>query len=495
MDIQNRYKPIEMGPEEFRAIGHQLVDRIAEFLVWIQDSSNPVTRAESPKQIRQLLGTSALPVSGAPADQLLQEAAQVLFDHSLFNGHPKFWGYITSPAAPIGMLADLLASAVNPNCGAFALSPVATEIERQTIRWIAEMLGYPADCGGILVSGGNMANFVCFLAGRRTKASQSKSARIYCSTETHTWVQKSVEMFGLGKDSIAWIPVDAQLRMNPDALRNEIQNDLQKGNTPLMVIGTAGIVGTGAVDPLDKIANICREHRIWFHVDAAYGGFAAMLPNASSELKALSLADSVAADPHKWLYVPIEAGCALVRDPQHLRDTFSFHPAYYRFDEHAEEELTNFYEFGPQNSRGFRALKVWLAIRHVGKEGYIRMLSDDCKLAHALFEAIQATKELEALTCNLSITTFRYVPGDLNSGGAVVEEYLNKLNAELLRRLQNTGLAYPSNAVVSGKYALRVCIVNFRTTLRDVLELPKLVIRIGQSVDAEIRATELKNER
>jgi glutamate/tyrosine decarboxylase-like PLP-dependent enzyme len=283
--------------------------------------------------------------------------------------------------------------------------------------------------------------------------------------------------------------------MNADALRREIQSDLQKRNTPLMVIGTAGIVGTGAVDPLDKIADICREHRIWFHVDAAYGGFAAMLPGASPELKALALADSVAADPHKWLYVPIEAGCSLVRDPQHLRDTFSFHPAYYRFDEHAEEELTNFYEYGPQNTRGFRALKVWLAIRHVGKEGYIRMLSDDCKLAEALFQEIRGKNELEALTCNLSITTFRYIPRGLNSGKAVVEEYLNKLNAELLKRLQNTGLAYPSNAIVSGKYALRVCIVNFRTTLRDVLELPELVIRIGQSVDAEIRATELKSEK
>ena len=484
-----------MSPDEFRAAGYQLVDRIAEFLSWIQDRSHPVTRAESPKQIRQLLGSTALPLNGSPPEQLLQEAAALLFDHSLFNGHPRFWGYITSTAAPIGMLADLLAAAINPNCGAFALSPVATEIERQAIRWIAEMVGYPADCGGILVSGGNMANFVCFLAARKAKVERLKRARIYCSGETHTWIQKAVDMFGLGTDSIAWIAVDGRQKMNIDALRKQIQDDLQKGMTPLMVIGAAGSVGTGAIDPLNEIAAVCREHNIWFHVDGAYGAFASMLPDASSDLKALSLADSVAVDPHKWLYVPLEAGCALVREPRILRDTFSFHPSYYRFDDHAEEELTNFLELGPQNSRGFRALKVWLAIRHVGKEGYIRMLSDNCKLAEELFKAIQKKAELEALTCNLSITTFRYVPHDLNSSSAGAQEYLNTLNTELLRRLQNSGVAYPSNAVIDGKYALRVCIVNFRTTLADVLELPEIVIRIGQSVDAEIRKSEFKQSK
>jgi aromatic-L-amino-acid/L-tryptophan decarboxylase len=490
--MNSRYKPIEMSPEEFRAAGYELVDRISEFLSWIQDRSNPVTRSESPKQIRELLGSASLPQTGAPPPQLLREASSLLFDHSLFNGHPRFWGYITSTAAPIGMLADLLAAAVNPNCGAFALSPVATEIERQALRWIAEMVSYPANCGGILVSGGNMANFVCFLAARKARGQQIKTPRIYCSAETHTWIQKAVDMFGLGGDSIAWISVDSELRMKIDTLKKQIQDDLQQGITPLMVIGAAGTVGTGAVDPLPEIAAICREHDIWFHVDGAYGALAAMLPDASPDLKALSLADSVAVDPHKWLYVPLEAGCVLIRDSQILRETFSYHPAYYRFDDHAEEELTNFYELGPQNSRGFRALKVWLAIRQLGKEGYVRMLSDDCNLAMELFQAVQKKEELEALTCNLSITTFRYVPRDLNSGKAGVEEYLNRLNFELLRRLQNSGLAYPSNAVIHGKYALRVCIVNFRTTLADVRELPEIVLRLGHDADAEIRKTALK---
>ena len=496
-----RQTPLGMNAEEFRRVGHSLVDRIAEYLTWINDRSNPITHSESPKQVRDLLSSDGLRTDGRSAEELIGKASQLLFDHSLFNGHPRFWGYITSSPAPIGILGDFLASAVNPNVGAFALSPMATEIERQTVRWIADMIGYPTSCGGILVSGGNMANFVCFLAARKAKIpwdvrkeglGNSKRLRVYCSSETHTWVQKAADMYGLGHDSIGWIQTDDQQRMVVQDLRKKISEDLKNGCVPLLVVGAAGTVGTGAIDPLEEIASISKEFGIWFHVDGAYGGFAALLPEASSDLKSLRLADSVAVDPHKWLYAPLEAGCALVRDRQALVDAFSYHPVYYHFDENADEELTNFYELGPQNSRGFRALKVWLALQQAGRDGYIEMIREDCRLAAELFYALAGYPELEPLTCGLSIATFRYLPTDLRAKGKEAEEYLNKLNTEILSRLQSSGKFYPSNALVNEKYALRVCIVNFRTTADDLMQLPHLVVALGKETDAELRSREYK---
>ncbi len=498
----NREASLDMSPAEFREAGHALVDRIAEFLVWINDRSNPVTRAEGPGTIRKLLRSGGLPESGTAPAALLEKTTKILFDHSLFNGHPRFWGYVTSSPAPIGMLADLLAAAVNPNVGAFDLSPVATEIERQTVRWIAEMIGYPTDCGGLLVSGGNQANFVGFLAARKAKipwdvrkeglsGASRLPLRVYCSAETHTWIHKATDLFGLGNDAIVWIPVRDDQRMDALALRRKIAEDVEQGCIPLLVAAAAGTVGTGRIDPLEEIASVCNDAGVWFHVDGAYGGFAAVLPEAPADLRALRLADSVAVDPHKWLYAPLEAGCALVRDRKALLGTFSYHPEYYRFDGHEDEELTNFYEYGPQNSRGFRALKVWLALQQAGREGYVQMIREDCRIAEALFRALPGYPELEPLTHSLSITTFRYVPRDLRAGGKREEEYLNKLNAEILTRIQKSGRGYPSNAIVNGKFALRVCIVNFRTTEEDILSLPALAVAAGNEVDAEMRTHEL----
>ena len=498
-----RVAPLEMNPQAFREAGHRLVDRIAEFLGSLPD--RPVTRGESPSVIREALGAAEpVPQAGTEAGVLLEHAAALLFEHSLFNGHPRFWGYITSSAAPIGALSDLLAAAINPNVGAWTLSPMASEIESQTVRWIAELIGYPPGCGGLLVSGGNMANFICFLAARKAKTpwsvrtagvagGQGRWLRVYASRETHTWIQKAADLFGLGTDSIRWIPTDAQLRMDPARLRTQVRVDLDQGDVPFLVVGTAGSVGTGAVDPLPELAAICREHGLWFHVDGAYGGLAAMLPDAPSDLKALSHADSVAVDPHKWLYAPLEAGCALVRVPDDLREAFAYHPPYYHFGEAA----LNYVDYGPQNSRGFRALKIWLALRQVGREGYVRMISGDIALAQALYRRVEAHPHLQAFTQSLSITTFRYVPHDLQSrpDAVPVEAYLDKLNAEVLTRLEKSGEAFLSNAVVNGKFALRACIVNFRTTLEDIEALPGIVVRIGREADAALRPTDLDAKR
>jgi len=339
-----------------------------------------------------------------------------------------------------------------------------------------------------------MANFTCFLAARRTKASWNVAAEgmagpkrlfVYASRETHTWLEKAVELFGLGASAIRWVQSQPNQQMDVQDLEAQVMADRASGHQPFMVVGTAGTVSTGAIDPLLAIGAICRKHDLWFHVDGAYGAPAAVLPDAPSDLLGLRDADSVALDPHKWLYSPLEAGCALVRDKRHLQQTFSHHPVYYKFDEAEQEPALNYHEFGLQNSRGFRALKVWLALRQIGREGYVRMIGDDIALASALFDAAGAHPDLEALTRNLSIATFRFVPRDLR--GDPKNPYLNKLNEALLDRLQQGGEVFVSNAVIDGRFALRACIVNFRTSRADVLALPGIVVSQGQKLDAEMR--------
>jgi glutamate/tyrosine decarboxylase-like PLP-dependent enzyme len=484
---------IQMAPDEFRRLGHQLVDQIADFLVRMPDGR--VNPDETGAAVRAALDADRpLPEDGSDPGKALTVAANLLFEHSLFNGHPRFFGYITSSPAPIGMLGDLLASAVNQNCGSWTLSPMATEIEAQTVRWIADFIGCPGSTG-LLVSGGNMANFVCFLAARTAKAGWDVRKEglagvplrprlvTYASAETHTWIQKAADLFGFGTNAIRWIPVDRHQRMDTLELRRQLGADRDRGDRPFLVVGTAGSVSTGAVDPLPEIAAICREHDVWFHVDGAYGALAAAVPGAPTELRGMAEADSVAVDPHKWLYAPLEAGCALVRRPEDLRNAFSYHPPYYRF----ADDVLNFVDYGPQNSRGFRALKVWLALQHIGRRGYIASIGEDMRLSRKMYDLLGGHPEFEVFTQALSITTFRYVPLDLRSrlGDPDVEERLNRLNRDLIARVEKTGQAFFSNAIIGGRFALRACIVNFRTSDADIEALPDLVARLGRAAAGE----------
>jgi len=492
-----RHAPIEMSPGEFRAAGHALVDRIADLLATMRERQ--VTAGRSVHEVRTLVSAFGdMPVDGADAATIIDEAAELLTANSLYNGHPRFLGYITASPAPIGMLADLLAAAVNPNVGAWTLSPVASEIEAQTVRWIAELLGYPVGCSGLLVSGGNQANFVGLYSAiraafprdeREARGERMAKATVYASSETHTWIEKAIDMFGLPADALRSIRVDDERRLVLDDLEAQVAADRRAGRIPLAVVGTAGTVSTGAVDPLPAMAALCRRHGVWFHVDGAYGGFAAMLDAGAAvppDLHGLRLADSVAVDPHKWLYAPLEVGCALVRDPALHRAAFSYHPPYYHFG----VEATNFLDLGPQNSRGFRALKVWMALRQVGRRGYQRMLGDDIALAHALFDRLAADPRFQVATQSLSITTFRYVPDEYREhlGEPGTEEALNALNKALQARLETSGELFVSNAVANGRYLLRTCIVNFRTSAADIAAIPDIVARHGAAVHAELLA-------
>jgi aromatic-L-amino-acid decarboxylase len=484
-----RTKPLELDPETFRALGHRLVDRLAGFLQELP--SRRVHPGESAAALRARLGGGSVPQAGSDPAAILDEAIDLLLQHSVFNGHPRFMGYITSSAAPLGALADLLAATVNPNCGSFGLSPIGTLIEEQSVRWIAELLGLPAGTGGILVSGGNMANLVAYWAARAAGAGRNVRVEglsgnrplltAYCSTETHTWVQKAADLSGLGTGELRWIPVESDGRMNVAALRRRIGEDRAAGHRPCLVVGTAGTVSTGVVDPLREIRDVCRDDKLWFHVDGAYGAPAVIVPGTPADLEAMADADSVAIDPHKWLYAPLEVGCTLVRNPAHLHDAFGYNPAYYHFETDEPSPPPNYFELGPQNSRALRALKVWMGLRQAGRDGLAQSIADDIRLSRELFELAEGHPEIEAVSQGLSITTFRYVPPGVDRR-VDDQRALNALNERLLDALQRSGRAYVSNALVNGRYVLRACIVNFRTDRPDLEALIEAVVDIGREL-------------
>ena len=500
LELSGRRTPIELDPETFAEIGHRLVDDVAALLGSMR--TRRLAPGASPEEIRATLGAdSPLPEQGTDPAELVRHATELLVEHSLFNGHPRFFGYITAGAAPIGMLGDLLASAVNPNLGGWSLSPMASEVEDQAVRWIADLVGFPPGGDGILVSGGNVANMLGFWAARAAKAgwnvrerglhdADARPLRAYCAKGTHTWIHKAADLSGLGVDSIRWVDTDAEGRMDLDALRVLVDADRAAGDHPFLVVGTGGSVSTGAVDPLPALRALCDELELWLHVDGAYGAFAAAAPNAPDDLRGLALADSVALDPHKWLYAPLEAGCTLVRDPAALLAAFSYRPDYYHFG----QEAKNFFEHGIQNSRGFRALKVWLQLKQVGRAGYARMIAEDIELARRFHAVADAHDELEAFGTALSITTYRFVPPELRARTeeSAVSEYLNQLNQEIQGRMEHGGEAFVSNAVLGDVYALRMCIVNFRTTLEDVEALAEITARLGRETDAALRPEALR---
>ncbi len=481
--MDKRENTIALSQEDFSQAGHRLVDEIAAFLGKMPEG--PISRGESPREIAQILGEKSFPEQGTAAADLLAGVPNLLFEHSLFNGHPKFFGYITGSPAPIGMLGDMLAATINPNVGAEILSPMATAIEKQTIQWLAEFIGLPASYGGVLVSGGNMANFTAFLAARNAKApagfkeeglaGNAAKMMVYCAKTTHTWIDKAATLFGHGSKAIRWIATDSANRMDIQALRSAVGQDLEAGLQPFMVVATAGDVSTGAVDDVAAIAAICKSHDLWLHIDGAYGIPAAIVPEMKGLFAGIEAADSLALDPHKWLYCPLEAGCTLVKNPQHLTDTYSSQPEYYNFSQEGESRAHNFFEYGLQNSRGFRALKVWLTLQQVGRQGYAKLIGEDIALAKYLYELAEKHPELEAVSHNLSIATLRYVPLEKKE-----ESYLNELNKSLLDSLQAGGEVFLSNAVVHGKYSLRACVVNFRTSRKDMEEVVEIIVREGR---------------
>lgn len=440
-------------------------------------------------KINTLIDTQ-LGVEGEPLEKLLAECRTVI-DLSRHNGHPRFFGYVASPSTPIGAYADLIGSAFNPNLTCWRSAPGGTEIEKIVVRWLGSLIDYDTNSRGLLTSGGSMANMIALLAASRRRTGYDVSSRglwnsgspltLYVSDEVHMSVPKAADILGFGRDNVRTIKCDDNLRMNVESLRLSIQDDLTKGLRPFCVVASAGTVGTGAIDPLNDIADVAREFGLWFHVDGAYGAPAVLDHDKKHLFRGMERADSLSLDPHKWLYVPVDAGCLLFRDDEVFRGTFSSQDAeYIKRHGYSDDEAFAFWDYGVELSRRFRALKVWLTLRYYGTKKIAAAISDDMKLAAYLGELVNEAEDFELLSpVELSICCFRYVPKEFRrqtgADATSINEQLNLLNARIMNMVQTGGRAYLSNASVQGRFALRACITNFRTTKADIEETVEIV--------------------
>ena len=419
---------------------------------------------------------------GVALDKLLEECRTVV-DLSRHNGHPRFFGYVASPGTAAGVYADLIASTVNANITCWRSGPSGTELERLVVRWLGSLIGYDTDARGILTSGGSMANLIALMVASRKK-SGSETARsglwnagspltIYASSEVHMSIAKAADVLGLGRNHVRMVDCDTRLRIDIESLRNLIRTDLEKGLRPCCVVASAGTVNTGVVDPLGAVASVAREFELWLHVDGAYGAPGILDPRKKQLFDGLSQADSVSLDPHKWLYVPVDAGCLLFRDEQTVRSTFSTDEAdYIKRHGLADDETFAFWDYGVELSRRFRALKIWFTLQYFGTRRIAESICGDISLAAYLGELVEEAEDFELMAeVELSICCFRYVP----AGSALGELELNRLNEDILTVVQKGGRAYVSNATIKGSFALRVCITNFRTTKADIEQTIEII--------------------
>lgn len=494
------FRELDWSAERARAFGEGALDVWTELLDRLP--SLPVARRATESDVHAAVAID-VPDEPMPQDELLSYLREVVLERSMYPGHPRFSGYISGAGTVPGAVADLLAAGLNQNLGGWRLSPAATEIELHLTRWFAEQFGMPAAAGGLIVSGGAMANFVALkvardrVAGwdvRRSGVAAGPRLAMYLSAEAHVVSDRAADMLGLGTDMVRHIEVDGDFRMRIDRLREAISRDRLEGNLPFAVVASAGTVATGAIDPLPEIADLCQREGAWMHVDAAYGGPAILAEDLRPLFRGIERADSIAFDPHKWLYTPHSGGCVLLHDLRHLGESFVVHPTYTVADKDRTGWGLDLMEHGPQFSRGFWALKVWVSLLAHGRRAYAARISHDAELARYLAARVQERPEFElAAPVVLSIACFRYVPPGLPDG-ADREAYLNALNERLLTEIWLDGRVFCSNAVLGGRSVLRSCVVNFRTEAEDVDALLDVAAEIGGRLDSELRPPSLRKE-
>ncbi|HEY1497387.1 MAG TPA: aminotransferase class V-fold PLP-dependent enzyme [Candidatus Solibacter sp.] len=458
--------------DQIREMGRAALDLIANYYDTLAARAvlHPTTSAD----LRVRLDEPA-PAAATPFPELLGTLREVVEEYSRHNAHPRFFGYVSSPGNPVNTIGSMIAAALNINVTCWRSGPAAAEMELLTIRWLKEMLGFPQTAAGLLVSGGSMANFAGIAAARSAKAPHdvvregvhgaAARMRLYASEEAHFSIRKAAALLGIGGANVRVVRTDAGLRMDVRHLTELVREDRATGHLPFCVVASAGTAGTGAIDPIGAIADFARAHDLWLHVDGAYGGIAALAPSARQSLASIGDADSLSLDPHKWLYLPVGCGCVLYRDPAAARAAFSENADYTRVIGLEDDETFAFWDYGPELSRPFRALDLWLLVKSVGTTALSAAIDENIACARYFAELVDASEEFEMLApVDLSIFCFRYRPKNFTGD-------LDQLNENLMVALQRGGSSYVSNAKVHGKFALRGCVLNYRTTRRDMERL------------------------
>lgn len=472
--------------DEFRRLAHQMVDDVIQAQREVR--TQPVWRPV-PDDV-QASFDSPLPRAGAGMQAAYEAFHQRVRPYPLGNTHPRFWGWVMGTGTPFGAMAEMAATAMNPNLA--GLRNAGVHVEEQVLEWLKEMLGFPREASGLLVSGGSMANTIGLAVAIQARAGfdvaregLSRAPRplvLYASSETHYSVVKTVRMLGLGDDALRRLPVDDEFKLDLAALERAIAADRAAGLHPFAVIGNAGTVNTGAFDDLNAIADIADRENLWTHVDGAFGAFAALDPSSRSLAAGMERADSLAFDLHKWMCVPIECGCLLVRDAEAHRRAFTVHAEYLTpMPRGVARDGGRFSNLGPQLSRSFRALKVWLSILAHGADTYAELIRTNLQQARYLTDLIDRDERLELLAPTESnVVCFRYlVPG-------FDDDALNALNRGIVMEIQEQGIAVPSHTVLNGRFAIRVAITNHRTENGDLDLLLEEVRRLGESCRAAV---------
>lgn len=469
-----------------RALGHQMVDEMLSYLESVRE--RPVWKP-LPKDVKARF-SEPVPLEPQGAESVYEEFKENILPFPLGNIHPRFWSWVCGTGSPGGMLAEMLCGGMNSSV--HGADHAAVYVEQQVLSWLKDALGYPMEASGLLVGGGSMANFVGLAVARNTKAGwdvkteglchASKPLVVYCSSETHNSVQKSVEALGLGSKGLRYIETDGDFRINIKALRDAVAADRRAGKLPICVIGNAGTVNSGAIDDLAAIADFCSSEDLWFHVDGAFGATAALSPSLRPLLRGMERADSLAFDLHKWMYMPYGVGCALVRSPEKHRSTFEYQASY--LDPQGRGLAGGpiwFSQYGLALSRSFRALKVWFSLKEHGLRTFQSLVEQNFAQCQYLGDLIRADARLELLApIPLNIVCFRFKCGIWD------ETTLAAVNKEIILRLQESGAAAPSSTVVGGRFAIRVANVNHRSRREDFDYLISEVIRLGEKIAPEI---------
>lgn len=472
--------------ESLRQLGHRAFDDMIDYLRTVHE--RPAWQP-LPDTARALFAQQ-VPDTGMPAEAVYEEIREHVLPYPTGNIHPRFWSWVGGTGTPVQMIADLAASAMNAaNLGFDEVA--STYVELQLLDWLKQLLDYPADASGLLVSGGSMANLVGLAVARthaagyevrETGVDIATQSRLvyYASTETHSSVRKAIELLGLGMQSLRLVPVDDDFQIDLGELQAAIDEDRAAGRQPACIVANVGTVNTGAIDPLQEMANIAADQSMWLHADAAFGGFAKLSRGYRSRVAGLERADSLAFDLHKWLYVQYDCGCALVRSRPAHHETFSVTPDYLRkFDRGLASGPLNFSEYGVQLSRSFKALRAWTALKTEGAARYGEQISQNVDQANYLTELVRNDTRLELLAPTaLNIVNFRYVSEDVDG------EQLDDLNAEILMRLHERGIATPSSTVLNGRFSIRVAICNHRSRREDFAALATAVVDIGRELEA-----------